>query len=68
MIVQRVKTQSLCFKLYLLKNGREEYVEGQLRVDHYSACRWWKNAIYSRITGQEGQEKILPEERKERGY
>ena len=43
-------------------------MEGQGQVEQDSTCRWWKNAIYSRITGQEGQEKILPEERKERGY
>ena len=53
MSVQRAKTQSLCFKLYLLKKGEEECVEGQCMVDQDYACRLWKNAIHYHTPGQE---------------
>ena len=49
-----MKTQSLWFKLYLLKEGEEEYVEGQWVAEQDSACRWGNNEIQYHKPGQEG--------------
>ena len=66
MLDKRVKTQYLCFKLYFLKDGGEEYVEGQSRLEQNYACQLWNNEIHHRTPGQEGQEKILQKESKGR--
>ena len=55
--VQRVKTQYLCFKLYLLKYGGNEYLEGQSRVEQDYACLLCMNVIHSNTPSQEVQEK-----------
>ena len=42
-------------------------MEGQWQVDQYYACCWWTNEINRHIPGQEVQEKIFQDERKDCG-
>ena len=56
-----MQTQALCFKLYFLKEGGEESVEGQCRVEKDYACHQCKNEIQRHTTRIDGQENILQE-------